>query len=315
MNDHKQQAWRQRCSQLEALGLDPYDPQFPADEDRRLQVQAILKEYDVAIGKLIPVPLGWEGNPPLQAITNLADLAAWLNDQWNSTRATEMGGEAYKASAMEQADRAVRNGYRVLTWLGMDEPPERPFPAESLVVAKQQLDALECWVRQKVKAGWMPPKPSESEEAKIINATTGDRRKRAGFPDQFEVNLLVHKYLSQNPGVDIRKVAKAVGFSIGTVQKTEAWRLTVGRRKAAKKPAKKDPMPLTLDMLACIGKEDDMDDVDARIDAEERVWRRLLEEADEQKRAALHGMKADKKREMIEAASKHYADRLTEDRH
>src|SRR5262249_9136019 len=136
MTDNKQQAWRQRCSQLEALGLDPYNPQVPTDEERCLQFQAILKEYEVAIGKVILVPLGWEGNPPLQAITNLADLAAWLNDQWTSTRATEMGGETYKAVAQEQADRALRNGYRVLAWLGMDERPERPFPAESLVVAK-----------------------------------------------------------------------------------------------------------------------------------------------------------------------------------
>jgi hypothetical protein len=189
-----------------------------------------------------------------------------------------------------------------------------PIPAETLDAAKLQLDALERWVRQKVKEGWTPPKPSEPQEAKIVNATTGDRRKRAGFPDQYEVNLLVHKYLSQNPGVGVRKVAEAVGFSIGTVQKTEAWRLTMGRRKAAKKPAKKDPMPLTVDMLACIGKEDDMDDVDARIDAEERVWRRLLEEADEQRRAELHSMNAQQKRQIIEAASKHHADRLTENR-
>jgi hypothetical protein len=196
-----------------------------------------------------------------------------------------MGGETYKADALEQADRAVRNGFRMLASLGVEERPERPTPAESLVVAKLQLDALERWVRQKAKGGWMPPEPSQPEAAKVSNAKIESRRKRADFPDQYEVNLHVHKYLSQNPAVGVRKVAKAVGFSIGTVQKTEAWRLTMGRRKAAKAPAKKDPMPLTLDMLACIGKEDDMDDVDARIDAEEAVWRRMIEGADEQKRA------------------------------
>lgn len=111
-DDGNKQAWRRRSLQLESLGLDPYDPRFPADEERRLQVQAILKEYDVAIGKVIPVPPGWEGNPPLQAITHLADLDDWLKDQWNSTRATEMGGDSYKTAALEQAARAVRNGFR-----------------------------------------------------------------------------------------------------------------------------------------------------------------------------------------------------------
>ena len=127
MNENnKQQAWRRRCSQLEVLGLDPFDPQ-PADEEHRLQVQAILKAYDVAIGMVIPVPPGWEGNPPLRAITNLADLANWLNDQWTSTMATEMGGETYKADALEQADRAVRNGFRALPALGVDDRPSDPF--------------------------------------------------------------------------------------------------------------------------------------------------------------------------------------------
>ena len=47
----KQKAWRKRSTALEALGVDPFEPQMPTDEDRLAQVQAILKEYEVAIGK------------------------------------------------------------------------------------------------------------------------------------------------------------------------------------------------------------------------------------------------------------------------
>jgi hypothetical protein len=56
-----------------------------------------------------------------------------------------------------------------------------------------------------------------------------------------------------------------------------------------------------------------MDDVDARIDAEEATWRRIIEEADEQKRAELHALNADQRRRLIEAAREHFADRLTDE--
>ncbi len=75
-NETKQQAWRRLCSQPEALGLDSYGSQVPPDDSRHPQVQAILSEYKVAIGEIVTVPPGWEGNPPLRALKFLADLAA-----------------------------------------------------------------------------------------------------------------------------------------------------------------------------------------------------------------------------------------------
>jgi hypothetical protein len=313
-DESKKEAWLRRCSQLETLGVDVYAPQVPTGDSRHPQVQAILAEYKVAIGEIVPVPPGWEGHPPLGAIKTLADLAAWLNDQWNSTRATEMGGEKYKADALEQADRAVRNGFRLLEWLGVDERPVRPLPAEALAAAKQQLDDLERWVRQKVKDGWTP-RQADHLQGEVVSLTkTGQRRMRAEFPDENEVNLHVHKYLSQNPRAGIRAVVESVGFSVGTVQKTEAWKLEMKRREAAKKPPKKDHRPLTPEMLACIGKEDNMDEVDARIDAEDAALRRILEEADEQQRAEFHSMDPQQKRRLIEKAKEDYAARMTDNR-
>ncbi len=312
IDDAKQKGWRRLCSQLEALGIDPYAPQVPPDDPRLPLVQAALTEYKVALGEVVPVPPCWEGHPPLRALKTLADLAAWLIDQCNFTLSTEMGGEAYKADAQEQAARAVRNGFRVLAWLGVEDRPERPLPAETLTLAKQQLDDLERWVRQKVKDGWTPPKPRRTEGDSP--ATTAKRRKRAEVPDDYEADILIKRYLDQNPKATIREVAPAAGLSVGKVSGMDAWKLHMARKKASRAPSKKDARPLSREMLACIGQEDSMDDVDARIDAEERVWRRLLEEADETRRAELHSMNAEKKRQIIETASKHYADRLTEDR-
>jgi hypothetical protein len=93
----------------------------------------------------------------------------------------------------------------------------------------------------------------------------------------------------------------------------DAWRREMARRKAAKTPTKKDARPLTGEMLACIGKEDNMNDVDARIDAEEATWRRIIEEAGEQQRAELHALNPDQRRRLIEAAREHYADRLADE--
>lgn len=305
MNDNnKQQAWQRRCSQLEALGIDPYDPQFPADEERRLQVKAILKEYDVAIGNVIPVPPGWEGNPPLRAITSLADLADWLNDQWTSTLATEMGGETYKADALEQAARVVRNGFRLLAWFGVDDRPERPLPAETLAIAKLQLDTLERWVRQKVKDGWIPLEPSQPEEAKVSNAKTGKRRKRTKFPDEYEVNLLVHKYLSQNPGAPIRDVVEGVDLSQGKVQGTEAWQVEMARRKAAKPPPKIKERQLTRKMLAAIEQKDGP--AVRNVIKNDAIWRWLLETAQPSERVGLHMKTQEQRADLIELSREQY---------
>jgi hypothetical protein len=56
-----------------------------------------------------------------------------------------------------------------------------------------------------------------------------------------------------------------------------------------------------------------MEDVDARIDAEEAVWQRLLEQAAPSERAKLHAMNPEEKGRLIKAASEHYADRLRDE--
>jgi hypothetical protein len=309
----KQKAWQRRCSQLEALGLDPYAPQVPTDDSRHPQVEAILTEYKVAIGEVVPVPPGWEGHRPLRPFHGLADLAAWLNEQRGMVGFTEMGGEAYKANALEEAARAVRNGFRVLTWLGVDEPPERPFPVETLAAAKQQLDDLERWVRQKVKDGWTSPKPSQPEEASPT--TTVKRRKRDELPDDYEANILINRHLTQHPRAAIRDVAQAVGLSIGKVQQTNAWRHEMSRRNAAKPPPKVKERPLTKKMQASIPdrKVDNIEDIDARIDRRDALWRQTIEEASPGERGRLNAMTRDEREALIDTKEQQDADCLEQE--
>jgi hypothetical protein len=311
-DDARQQAWRRFCAQLEALGVDPYSPQVPADDPRHPQVQALLTEYKIAAGEIIPVPPGWEGHPPLRPLSDLAGVADWLKDQWTFVLATEVGGDKYKASALEQATRAVRNAFRVLDWLKVEDRPERPLAADTVAVAKEQIDALERWVRRKLRDGWQP---AEQLPAPAVTASTGQapqRRRRGEMPDDYEVNILVKRHLDQHPRDGIRQVAEAVGLSVGKVQQTDAWRREMGRRKAEKEPAKKTPRPLTQKMLAGIGQEDNIADIDARLDAEEAVWQRLLEQASPSERARLHAMNRQERRELIELARDQFADQLAD---
>jgi hypothetical protein len=165
-DDAKQEAWGRYCSQLEALDVDPYSPDVPADDDRHEQVEAIIAEYEAAT-KAKPLPPGWEGHPPEEPMDTLAGLADWLRAQWGFALAMGMGGEQGEATALADATRAVRNAHRVLQWLEADDRPERPLPAESLDGAKKQIDELEQWVRQKDKSGWKP----SPQKAKAASAS------------------------------------------------------------------------------------------------------------------------------------------------
>jgi hypothetical protein len=307
-DDDRKEAWRRRCSQLVALGIDAYTPHVSPDDSRHLQVQAILDEYKVAIGDIVSVPPGWEGNPPIRTINTLPAFADWLIDQWTSTFATEMGGDAYKMNALQQTTRAVRNGFRVLAWLGVEDRPERPLPAETLAIAKQQFDDLERWVRNKVKDGWAPPKPSQPDEAGL--ATTGKRRRRAEIPDKYEINIRLKQYLDKNPRATIREIAEVVDLSTGKVSQMDAWRREMARRKAAKEPAQRDARPLTDSMLAAMGREDDP--ATKMVMKDEAIWQWVLETAKPNERAGLHMKTAEERAKLVELVREQYDEEHTD---
>jgi hypothetical protein len=148
----------------------------------------------------------------------------------------------------------------------------------------------------------------QQHQSAVVNpATPAKRCKRI---DKDELNIRIKRYLGLHPGAAIRKVADELGVWPGTVHATDAWRQEMGRRKAAKRPPKKDARSLTRKMLESIGTDDNMDAVDARIEAEDVLWRQTLEESDEAGRAKLFAMTKPQKDEFIKLLAQQRADRL-----
>ena len=250
------------------------------------------------------MPPGWEGHPPRHPIITLADLHDWLQDEWDSTLATEMGGAAYWGDALDQAARAIRNCFRVLAWLGVEDRPERPLPAETLAGAKQHLDGLECWVRQKVKDGWAPPRPSATEANVVSPTTPRKRRKGSEFPDDDEINILIIRYLRQHPGAPISDIVEAINISQGKVDSMDAWKRETARRKAAKPLPKIKERQLTKEMLAAIGQK--VDPAIEKVMKDDAIWQWMMKKAKPNEKADLHMKTAQERESLVELVREQY---------
>ena len=135
-----------------------------ADRDQKLHIDRVMDLLDIGQGK------------------SIADIGA--GSGWFTVRAAARvtpTGEVYAEDISPDAVSHIRDR-----------------------AAKEQLDGLERWVRQKAKSGWTPPMPGQPEDASP--ASTGKRRKRAEVPDDFEANMLIKRYLDQHPSAPIRDV-------------------------------------------------------------------------------------------------------------
>lgn len=307
-DDAKQAAWRRFCEQLEALGVDPYSPDVPEDDPRHEQVQAILAEYEAATTVKPALPPDWEGHQPTEDVSTLPGLANWLGFQWSLIKGWELAGDKAKPGALRDAAKAIRNAFRVLVWLGVNDRPERPLPPDTLEEAKRQIDQLQRWVREKHNSGWKPtPQPAQPQAAPKV-AKTGQKRSEV-VPDDV-ADLRIEAFLKEHPKATAKQVAKAVGIAQGRVPKMASWRAEMGRRKAAKQPAKAKQRPLTKKMLAAAEAGDDPAQI---AEAREAAWQRVIEEADEERRAELHALSREQRDMLIDAALEHFADRLAEE--
>jgi len=117
------------------------------------------------------------------------------------------------------------------------------------------------------------------------------------------------KFLSENPGATAREVAKAAGIAQGRVPRLPAWRRVMAKRNAARPPSTQKCRPLTDRMLKAIGKSDDPA---ARLEAEEAVWQRLLEEAGPEERGRLHAMSQKERATLIQLTSEQFREQFEE---
>ncbi|MFO1044791.1 MAG: hypothetical protein U0941_23715 [Planctomycetaceae bacterium] len=308
-DDAKQAAWREYCRKLEAIGVDPYAPDVPNNDPRHEQVAAIVAEYDGSTTHKLALPPNWEGHEPTQPVDSLPDLAEWLAFQWSMVKGWELAGDDARPTAMADASRAIRNAFRVLEWLGVDDRPERPMPANDVETAKSQIDDLERWIRKKHKAGWKAsPKPALAAPAKPSSAK---KKLSDAIPDD-EANILIRKFLEQNPKATSREVASGVGIALGRVPQMAAWRAEVGRRKAAKPAPKKSAIPLTRKMTESIKRGDDPAKVAM---LREQVWDKIISAADGKRSELerLHAMTTAEKDRLIDAGLEHFSDHLEEE--
>lgn len=301
-DDAKQAAWRRFREQLETLGVDPYSPDVPEDDERHEQVQAIVAEYLGIPLPLFPLPESWEGSPPLFTITSLDDVARWLRDEWGIVTATRLGSEDGVFPAKKRAMQTLRNVHRILDVLDVDDRPERQPPADTLEECEQQFQQLEQWFREKHASGWKPTKA-----ATLAAKPRANRKKRSEIPDDDEINLLIKRVLRANPKASIRVVAKEVGVSTGKISGMDAWQQALAKReadKAFKQPAERQ---LTDEMLAVIGEDDSPE---AKAIENEAVWKWLLKTTKQKGKREeyenLLRLKGDAKANMIELARSQY---------
>jgi hypothetical protein len=305
-DDTKQVAWREYCRSLESLGVDPYTPDVSADDPRHEQVQAIIAKYRAINTPTLALPPGWEGHDPIQPVDTLSDLADWLAFQWSMAKGWELAGDEAKPSALSDALRAIRNAFRVLEWFGVDQRPERPIPASSIDFAMQQITDLERWVRQKHKSGW---KASPKVTVPRVAKPSAKRGKRSDAIPDDEANILVRKFLEDNPKATSRVVAKGIGIALGRVSDMPAWRAELGRRKASKPAPKKKPIRLTKQMTDAIKKGDDPGKTAI---VRERVWNKLIAAAKPAELAKLHAMTKPEREELIDASLEQFAEQFEE---
>ena len=152
----REQAWQAFCTRLEKLDIDPYSPNLPPDDLRYTQLQAAVSEYEIAIGKVIPVPPGWEGSPPDHSIQKLGGLIEWLQGEWNLILAYEVGGGQDQHHLIELAARTLRNAFRTMDWLGARNRPSRPLPPWTVADAKEHIKILILWLNQQDFELWKP---------------------------------------------------------------------------------------------------------------------------------------------------------------
>jgi hypothetical protein len=251
-------------------------------------------------------------HPERRELSSLEDILERVGAALGYVQALDNPTLAEKQEAVAIAGMAIDYVERVYAHLHWSDGPAVPKPT-NLGVAKMVLENLLGDAHQKRALRWLASDDDALEEKGQAEAT-GEGQEQRSTPAKpiptDEANILVRKYVEGHPGAPVKKVAEALGISTGRVAQSPAWQAEMGRRRANKyKPSEKPARPLTKKMLESIGRDDDPA---ARLEAEEAVFRNLVEKAGPDERARLMAMKEPEKRKLIEAASSQFADDLAD---
>ena len=296
-SDRKTTEWRRFCKEMEAIGVDPYLPTVPHDDERYEQVQAIVATCCSVPKPLLTFPESWEGSKP--RLTSLDDVARWMRDEWSVIVATKMGGEDGIFSARKRASQTIRNAHRILDVMAIENRPTRQPPAKTLAEYERQMLHLDEWFRKQHESGWKPTKKAVVDVAK-----TNRRKRRKAIPED-EAELLAKRFLKENPDATSRELAKRICVAHGRVSSLPSWKRVMAERKARRKPGKINECQLTPEMLASIGQSDDPAQ---QILRDEWGERHLLEHSTEKERVDYFQMPTEQQHILIEAHLDHLQD-------
>jgi hypothetical protein len=254
-------------------------------------------------------------HPERRELSSLEDILERVGAALGYVQALDDPTPAEKQEAVAIAGMAIDYVERVYAHLHWSDGPAVPKPT-NLGVAKMVLENLLGDAHQKRALRWLANRGGDDDalEEKGQAEATGEGQEQRSTPAKpiptDEANILVRKYLDGHPGALVKKVAEALGISTGRVAQSPAWQAEMGRRRANKyKPSEKPARPLSKKMLKSIGRDDDPA---ARLEAEEAVFRKLLEQAGPDERARLLAMKGAEKQRLIETASSQFADDLAD---
>lgn len=173
--------------------------------------------------------------------------------------------------------------------LGLDEALTVPSIPTTAREAIALLDTLIQWTTKQELARHSPP---------TKQTPTVEEREEA-----------VGEYLHAHPSAKIKEVANAIGVSVGTVQKAQAWQSEMSRRRAQ--------LPARVPLVRQLRNEGETsalthsrcpEDSIVEDDANDAAWQRLVDAASPSERAKLHTLTPEKREELIALIREQNAD-------
>jgi hypothetical protein len=261
-------------------------------------------------------PPGWEGSNP-GAIETVADFAKWIEfETWTEPYWSEGRGDQPSTGSK------VRDAYRLVDRLGLNgmaPEPEGPFTLHREATILRNL-RRRCLLQKDTGDSKVAP-CEESAEADDGDRTPGSHHgigNRVQLVAQFiaenpdalfekavsETGLserqiqrtqawkdhedrLLDRFLQSNPHCNTTDVQREFGFSPSKTIRMPAWKRHCARREVERSQRPIKTRPLSCSILHCRPDQKSLPQ-EPNEDARDRIWRWILENADQDTRAGLN---------------------------
>ena len=125
--------------------------EFKIAQELKADRERYRREFDEWMTRLcappVPVPPGWEGEPPRYEITCLGEVASWLERELEHVRCLQ----DFKVGMGHDAGiRAINNLYRLFDQLRISDRPNAPTDPLDKIRAEMVLSNLLAWVRTRL---------------------------------------------------------------------------------------------------------------------------------------------------------------------